>query len=98
MIQRDFHDAYQSKIRANSKGKLPWDISYTKNSLRQTIFDYAYLSVTLDEAHLFRNIGPKHYAALNLLKQGHLRLILTATPLHTSTKVGFSLRCIPNLT
>jgi hypothetical protein len=98
IIQRDFHDAYKSKIRASSKGRLPWDVSYTKSSSHQTIFDYAYLSVTLDEAHLFRNIGPKHYAALSLLKQGRLRLVLTATPLHTSTKVGFSLRCIPNLT
>jgi TATA-binding protein-associated factor len=90
IIQRDFHDAYKSKTRANSKRKLPWDLAHAKNGSHPTIFDHKYLSVALDEAHLFRNIGPKHFAALSLLKQAHLRLVLTATPLHTSTKVRSS--------
>ena len=92
------HDVYKLKARASKKGKLPWDLAPAKSSSHPTIFDYMYLSVTLDEAHLFRNVGPKHFAALSLLMQAHLRLVLTATPLHTSTKVSLVLhQCIPNL-
>jgi hypothetical protein len=45
------------------------------------------LTVTIDEAHEFRNPGVKHSAALSILQKAKIRLIMTATPLLTSTKV-----------
>lgn len=79
--------SYQSK--GSRKGKLPSDLPAKKpNNPPKTLFDHSYYSVTIDEAHLFRN-SPKHFAALALVQCAKLRLILTATPLHTSTKVSF---------
>ncbi|KAF8054096.1 P-loop containing nucleoside triphosphate hydrolase protein [Lyophyllum atratum] len=45
-----------------------------------------YLSITLDEAHMYRNTGAKHSSALLILERSVLRFVLTATPLQTSTK------------
>jgi len=55
--------------------------------IHETLFGYKYLVMALDEAHIFRNNGAKHAAALALLFLAALRLILTATPLQTSTTV-----------
>jgi hypothetical protein len=55
--------------------------------VKKTLFGLQYLSVTIDEAHEFRNVGPKHSAALCILELATVRLALTATPLQTSTKV-----------
>lgn len=90
MIQRDFHASYPSKAPGSRKGKLPWDFPpKMPQSPNKTLFNHTYYSVTIDEAHLFRNVGPKHFAALALFEHAQLRLVLTATPLHTSTKVSF---------
>ncbi|KAF9523073.1 P-loop containing nucleoside triphosphate hydrolase protein, partial [Crepidotus variabilis] len=40
----------------------------------------------LDEAHEFRNTGPKHSAALAIMELASIRLVMTATPLQTNTK------------
>jgi hypothetical protein len=53
------------------------------------LFGQRYLLVTIDEGHLFRNVGPKHWATLVIVERGLLRLIMMATPLHTSMKVSF---------
>lgn len=84
-VSRDFNLSHQSK--ASRKGKLPSDLPEKKLNPPKTLFDHTYYSVTIDEAHLFRN-SPKHFAALALARCAKLRLILTATPLHTSTKVS----------
>jgi len=55
--------------------------------VNSTLFSQKYLSLVLDEAHEFRNIGAKHSAALAIVGQATLPLIMTATPLLTSTKV-----------
>ncbi|KAF4611118.1 hypothetical protein D9613_006452 [Agrocybe pediades] len=52
----------------------------------KTLYSQRYLSVTFDEAQAVRNYGPRHSSALRLLEQAEVRLILTATPLQTSTK------------
>jgi hypothetical protein len=57
-------------------------------TVRNTLYGQQYLSVTFDEVQGFRNIGVKHSAALELMKLVIFRLIMTATPLQTSTKVG----------
>jgi len=56
--------------------------------INETLFGQQYLSVTLDEGHIFRNVNAKHSAARLIMKQARVRLVLTATPLHTSTKVS----------
>ncbi|RXW12649.1 hypothetical protein EST38_g13204 [Candolleomyces aberdarensis] len=49
-------------------------------------WDQNYLTVAIDEAQGLRNPGAKHLSALRILEQASVRLILTATPLQTSTK------------
>lgn len=63
-------------------------------TLRNTLYGQQYLSIAFDEVQGFRNIGVKHSAALELMKQTLFRLTMTATPLQTSTKVGISLLLI----
>jgi superfamily II DNA or RNA helicase len=55
--------------------------------VRQTLFQLKFLSVIIDEAHEFRNVGPKHSSALEILQNATIRMLMTATPLQTSTKV-----------
>ena len=43
---------------------------------------------TINEAHEYRNVDPKHLGALAILKQAKIRIAMTATPLQTSTKVS----------
>ncbi len=70
---------------------LPWvhpEPLVEDDLIRQkTLYGHRYLSVTFDEAQSTRNCGAKHSAALLILEQAIVRLILTATPLQTSTKV-----------
>jgi TATA-binding protein-associated factor len=54
----------------------------------KTLYGQKYLTITVDEAHNFRNTGPRHSSILLLLNKAEIRLILTATPLQTSTKVA----------
>ena len=88
-LQQDFNTVFQSVKNSNSK--LPWDIPPkmpgASKVIHETLFGYKYLVIALDEAHVFRNNGAKHAAALALLILAALRLILTATPLQTSTTV-----------
>ncbi|KAG6913638.1 hypothetical protein DXG01_005401 [Tephrocybe rancida] len=51
-----------------------------------TLYSMEYLSVTLDEAQAFHNIGAKHSSALLVVKKSTLCLILTVTPLQTPVK------------
>ena len=71
---------------------LPWNRLKKRETYNQavknTLFCLQFLSVTVDEAHEFRNMGPKLLGVLEILKLGTVRMILTATPLQTSTKVG----------
>lgn len=74
--------------RKNKKDNRPWTLATTSASLEHTLFGYHYLTVIIDEAHHMRNAGNKHTSALKLLERATVRLIMTATPLHTSSKVG----------
>jgi SNF2 family DNA or RNA helicase len=71
------------------KGSRPWDVPGVKQSAEGTLFSQKYLTVTIDEAHHMRNLGAKHQAALRILQQACVRLILTGTPLLTGPKVGY---------
>ncbi|KAF8054476.1 P-loop containing nucleoside triphosphate hydrolase protein [Lyophyllum atratum] len=68
------------------KDVRPWDMPTAKGSLTNTLFGQKYLTVTVDEAHRMRNMGRKHTAILRLLEQATIRLAMTATPLHTSSR------------
>jgi hypothetical protein len=74
-----------------SSKELPWAppkcLPAFADKVSNTLFGQHYLSVTLDEAHLYRNMGPKHLSALSVLEKAVLRFVMTATPLQTSTKV-----------
>lgn len=85
----EFRLLYRPKPRTS--GSLPWDHPKSRVSSegrQKTLFDQCYLSMTLDEAQGFRNCGPKHSAARLILEQSIVCLILTATPLQTSTRVS----------
>ncbi|PPQ80636.1 hypothetical protein CVT26_007424, partial [Gymnopilus dilepis] len=86
-IMYDYGKLYQSQ--RSSKGRLPWaprtPVSNYEDLARNTVFGQKFLSVTLDEAHEFRN-NSKHCAALALVDLSILRLIATATPLQTSNQ------------
>ncbi|KAF8219053.1 hypothetical protein L208DRAFT_1344082 [Tricholoma matsutake] len=71
------------KIRKDAR---PWDLPTAKGSLEHTLFRHSFLTAIIDEAHYMRNLGNKHSSALKLLEQATVRLIMTATPLHTSSK------------
>ncbi|TFK58083.1 hypothetical protein BDN72DRAFT_720003, partial [Pluteus cervinus] len=72
------------------KGTKPWAkcrrLPSYDSVVKTTLFGQHYLATVVDEAHAFRNVGAKHIAALEVLGQSVLRLIMTATPLQTSTK------------
>jgi TATA-binding protein-associated factor len=91
-LQQDYCLLYTNQRKPKD---LPWShparsISYDKN-LHKTLFSQNYLSVVFDEAQIIRNCGPRQSSALLILEQCSVRLILTATPLQTSTKVRDSL-------
>lgn len=79
-------------MQKTSAKELPWKklkkgVMFDQ-AAKKTLFGLEYLSVTIDEAHEYRNVGPKHLGALAILEKAKIRLIMTATPLKTSTKVG----------
>ncbi|GLB36948.1 putative aortic smooth muscle cell differentiation [Lyophyllum shimeji] len=82
---RDMSDTHVESKKAKRTAR-PWDSPKAKRSLDRTIFGHQFLTVIVDEAHNMRNAGRKHTAALRLLQQATVRLIMTATPLHTSSK------------
>lgn len=80
-------------MKAKPRGALPWETPpflapKFRAEISNTLFCQDYLSITLDEAHNFRNHGTKHSAALTILSRASLRLIATATPLQTRTNVS----------
>ncbi|KAJ2914050.1 hypothetical protein MD484_g6375, partial [Candolleomyces efflorescens] len=86
-LQRDFTGLYTSNRGSRD---LPWEhperTPKYNELLPHTVFGHEYLTVTLDEAQGLRNVGQRHSAALRILEQAAARIILTATPLQTSTK------------
>jgi len=91
MEQALFRDMNNNHIEAvRKKNARPWDLPRPKGSLAGTIFGQEYLACIIDESHHMRNPGRKHSAALRLLQQATVRLIMTATPLHTSSKVNLN--------
>ena len=80
------------------KNVRPWDLPQPKGSLASTIFVQEFLTCVIDESHHMRNPGRKHSAALRLLQQATVRVIMTATPLHTSSKVSLGHNVVDVLT
>ncbi|KAF5359465.1 hypothetical protein D9756_003663 [Leucocoprinus leucothites] len=79
------------------KNARPWIIPRLKKegNLENTIFAQKFLTIVVDEAHQMRNAGNKHIATLRLLEQARIRLIMTATPLHTAPKdIAFMARLV----
>ncbi|KAF7771865.1 hypothetical protein Agabi119p4_6176 [Agaricus bisporus var. burnettii] len=70
------------------KDSRPWLIPSTAPSktVKGTIFGQDFLSIIVDEAHHMRNPGNKHVSTLRLLRQARIKVIMTATPLHTAPK------------
>lgn len=89
-LQKDFTSLRSMKSKKH--GSLPWALPPLlplahRADISKTLFGQSFLSITLDEAHNFRNYGAKHSAALAILDQSIIRLVLSATPLQTATKV-----------
>jgi hypothetical protein len=80
---------YKEYFPATPVGASPWELpSPTKGkNISGTIFDQKFLTVVVDEAHQYRNAGIKHSSILRVLNQASIRLILTATPVHTGIRV-----------
>lgn len=74
--------------KKHKKDDRPWELPTTKKSLEHTLLGQSYLTAIVDEAHYMRNAGNRHSSALKLLEQATVRIIMTATPLHTSSKVS----------
>ena len=75
---------YSSK---REKGAQPWEPPVQKRDPEGTLFSQKYLTVVVDEVHEMRNVGAKYFSAMQIFKQGAIKLALTATPLLTSPKV-----------
>ncbi|KXN82140.1 SWI/SNF-related matrix-associated actin-dependent regulator [Leucoagaricus sp. SymC.cos] len=82
-----FTEFSRTHERREGKPMRPWTIQSARASLENTIFSQDFLTITLDEAHHMRNAGNKHSATLRLLHQARIRVIMTATPIHTSYRV-----------
>ena len=79
-------------MKSKKHGSFPWALPpllplARRAEVSKTLFAQNFLSITLDEAHNFRNYGAKHSAALAILDLSVIRLILSATPLQTNTTV-----------
>ncbi|CAA7271229.1 unnamed protein product [Cyclocybe aegerita] len=91
-LQQDFNSLYfyekPSTSDSDPDSSLPWDnparLPTFDRDVVRTLFGRLYLSITLDEAHNYRNSGQRHASALTILALACLRLILTATPLQTT--------------
>ncbi|KAF5362322.1 hypothetical protein D9756_002850 [Leucocoprinus leucothites] len=86
VLANEFRETHM--IRKRGRNSRPWDIPPQKprGSLSNTLFGQWFLTITIDEAHHMRNLGIKHSAALCVLERTTIRLIMTATPLHTAPK------------
>ncbi|TFK62822.1 hypothetical protein BDN72DRAFT_776663 [Pluteus cervinus] len=88
-LYKDFAELYMPPKSVERGGK-PWTIPSRlpgyNAKVKSTLFSQKYLVTILDEAHDLRNPGSKHTSALALLKLSKVRLVMTATPLQTSTK------------
>lgn len=91
-LQREYSELYETKPKRGA-ADLPWALpgtirTVTPERLSRSLFGRSYLSGIVDEAHSYRNCGPKHAAALRLLKKCVVRMPLTAMPLQTCTRVS----------
>ncbi|KAJ3885134.1 P-loop containing nucleoside triphosphate hydrolase protein [Lentinula edodes] len=64
----------------------PWQLPEQTHDGSGTLFNQKFLTVTIDEAHEMRNVGIKYFAGMRALQLGAVKLVLTATPLLTSSK------------
>jgi len=87
-LQQDFNLIFEA---APSNSKVPWEkpdrLKGSDKIISKTLFGQRYLSCATDEAHKFRNVGPKHFAVLLIMERTAARFAATATPLHTGPKV-----------
>ncbi|KAF5331786.1 hypothetical protein D9758_018091 [Tetrapyrgos nigripes] len=82
----EFTSAFRTKA---DKTQRPWELpKQFVRSLDKTIFGQEFLTVTVDEMHLFRNLGARYYSVLALMQKAYVKLGLTGTPLHTSPKAS----------
>jgi len=58
-----------------------------EKNIDQSLFGQRFLSIVVNEAHHMHNSGNKHLAVLRVLQQACVRLVMTATPLHTAAKI-----------
>ncbi|KAJ3963543.1 P-loop containing nucleoside triphosphate hydrolase protein, partial [Lentinula raphanica] len=82
----EYLHVYGSTPSAASASKTPWELPDPRRPTKDTLFGQSYLTVIIDEAHEFRNVGLKYYGGLTIMKKALIKLVLTATPLLTSPK------------
>ncbi|THU90177.1 hypothetical protein K435DRAFT_864524 [Dendrothele bispora CBS 962.96] len=87
-LQNEFSFVFKNKT---SRSASPWQLPDRKRKTEGTIFHQKFLSVSVDEMHLMRNVGIRHWSVLALLEQTTVKIGLTATPLLTSPKDILSL-------
>ncbi|KAJ3566667.1 hypothetical protein NP233_g6859 [Leucocoprinus birnbaumii] len=99
VIFNDFRKLHSNVKKKKKKDANPWEIPPVKPSqtLKDTVFGQFFLTVTVDEAHHMRNLGNKQISTLRLLQQAKVRLIMTATPIHTAPKDIISMGRLVNL-
>ncbi|PPQ93015.1 hypothetical protein CVT25_006099 [Psilocybe cyanescens] len=86
-LQQEFGALYFAPLKSvREPWKIPKRFPNYATNVKNTLYGYDYLSVTIDEAHVFRNTGAKHISLLALIERATLRFAMTATPLQTSTK------------
>ncbi|KAG6876903.1 hypothetical protein C0993_012196 [Termitomyces sp. T159_Od127] len=86
IITKDFMATHSTIPKRKKQKVMPWEIPNPRKDLSNTIFGQNFLVVIVDEAHNYRNAGNKHISVLRVLKNAAIRLPMTATPLHTSSK------------
>ncbi|KAK7034787.1 hypothetical protein VNI00_012195 [Paramarasmius palmivorus] len=84
-IQHEYKYAFHTQ-KKGLKNDRPWQLPPRRNGITNTIFDQRFSTVTVDEAHEFRNSGIKQNSILSILQRAKIRLALTGTPLHTAPK------------
>ncbi|KAG5634213.1 hypothetical protein H0H81_002857 [Sphagnurus paluster] len=88
-LLKDFARLYLS-FGTIPRDTMPWTHPNKRHNydtnVKKTLYGQQYLTVTIDKAQAFRNVGMKHSSALVILESAMLRIIMTATPLQTSMK------------
>uniref|UniRef100_A0A0W0GC69 Uncharacterized protein n=1 Tax=Moniliophthora roreri TaxID=221103 RepID=A0A0W0GC69_MONRR len=84
-LQNEFQRVF-SMVLPKPAVRRPWELPEQLQTLQGSLFEQSFLTIILDEAHEFRNLGAKHFAAMRIFQQAHIRLVVTATPLLTSHK------------